>query len=61
MTVHVLLERTKTRGYRVAWVARDGTKVIRYRGIRDYEDAYRQAARLADLHNCPIVEAAVVA
>jgi len=51
---YILLERTKTRGYRVAWISPNGAKVIRHRGITDYEDALRQAARLARLHDCRI-------
>lgn len=51
---YVLLERTKTRGYRIAWISPQGAKIVRYRGIVDYEDALRQAARLAKLHDCRI-------
>jgi hypothetical protein len=50
----VLLERTKTRGYRISWVSSKGAKVVRHRGIVDYEDALRHAARLARLHDCHI-------
>lgn len=51
---YVLLERTKTRGYRVSYIASNGAKVIRHRNIADYEDALRQAARLARQHDCHI-------
>lgn len=50
----VRLERTRTAGYRVVYVASSGAHVVRYRNIADYEDALRQAARLARLHDCGI-------
>ena len=49
----VLLQRTKTRGWRVMYVSSQGVRVVRGRGMEEV-DARVLADRVADLHGCRI-------